>query len=235
MESISETPRSESALQAEASVPNHQASMASPSQQQQQLQEQKPAAPHWPRKPAEPKARKTHVLAYGYVRYQSVDDTLQETQSQATESTASDAAATATDTAPLPEQNGKKKARPSFHFCSFKEGVKPIILYGNQVMHLANELPNAYKAFHQCDVNYRYVVAESKTLRVVLEVSLYKEKTYLFLKKYFKFRNLYPPGAHPDGVEEGELSWSPTRSVVSFDPCEDDPGKLLDYVYYCTQ
>lgn len=117
----------------------------------------------------------------------------------------------------------KQKRLPVFDLVN-RHMAKPIQLYGNQMLRLIEELPTAYEAFYSADDGYRFELVKAKDQLVTLEVSLYNNKTYLFLKKYFK------PEDHPYGNQ-----WVPTRSMLSFNPDSDDPDKLLDFYADCCQ
>jgi len=127
------------------------------------------------------------------------------------------------------ETNKNGGGGPTFRFVGQKCN-QSIHLFGNQMTKLVRELRNAYKAYHQADDTYKFVVSENETHRVTLEVSLYKEKTYLFLKRYFKSKDGY------NGPFAGMYSsddWIPTKSVVSLDPEKDVPTKILRYALLC--
>ena len=115
----------------------------------------------------------------------------------------------------------KGGSNPSFRFVG-RNCQNAILLFGNQMFKLVRELRNAYKAYQRSDESYQFVVVENKTHRVTLEVSLYQDKTYLFLKRYFQNRD----GPDPD-------TWLPTKGVVSLNPNQDDPAKMLRYVLKC--
>ncbi len=95
---------------------------------------------------------------------------------------------------------------------------------------LIDELPNAYKAFEASDDSYRFTLVEKDTHLVTLEVSLYKDKTYLFLKRYFKGNNnrsTYFNSTYNDN------EWRPAKGVVSLDPARDNPHDMLAYALTC--
>jgi len=112
----------------------------------------------------------------------------------------------------------KRKPLPVFDLVN-RHMAKPIQLYGNQMLRLIEELPTAYEAFYSADDGYRFELVKTKDQLVTLEVSLYNNKTYLFLKKYFK----------------PEDCWVPTKSMLSFDPDADDSDKMLDFYADCCQ
>jgi hypothetical protein len=98
-----------------------------------------------------------------------------------------------------------------------------IWLYGNQVTGLVDELPKAFHAYRNRDYSYRFELVKNKGQLVTLEVTLYRELTYLFLKKYFK-------PCLPASKEIDEASpWLPTPAVISLDPAKDKPLALLKF------
>lgn len=102
---------------------------------------------------------------------------------------------------------------------------KPIVLFGDQMFRLIDELPNAYQAYDRRDETYKHVLVENKSNRVTLEVSLYKDQAYLFLKRYFKSTADYRGGPSDD--------WIPTKGVVSLAPDRDHPADILNFVLSC--
>jgi hypothetical protein len=101
-----------------------------------------------------------------------------------------------------------------------------ILLFGNQVTRLIDELPNAYAAHRNQDYSYRFELAKSKGQLVTLEVTRFNERTYLFLKKYFKPRLGSGPGAEINEASD----WIPTPAVISLDTRKDNPQALLKFV-----
>jgi len=98
---------------------------------------------------------------------------------------------------------------------------KAIGLYGNQALRLFKNLPFAYKAFLEQDTSYYFVVDETKTQKLTLEVYTYKDKLHLSMKKMFK---------PDDKADDPDQEWIPTGHFVSFDPLEDDPDEMKDFV-----
>lgn len=97
----------------------------------------------------------------------------------------------------------------------------PIQLYGRQVLTLIKHLTEAYEQLQMGNVGYICVIGESKTQRITLEVDVYNEEIYLYLKKAFK-------------MDENDTEWIPIhRSNVSFHPEKDDPQELADFVLSC--
>lgn len=129
------------------------------------------------------------------------------------------------------ETKGGKRSR-AFWFHN-RQLTDAILLYGNQVTKLVDELPNAFRAHQKNDHSYRFEISKSKSQLLTLEVVLFNERTYLFLKKYFK--PSFPAGSAADGsrplmeVDE-DSDWIPNRTVISFDPLKDDPQALLKFV-----
>jgi len=101
-----------------------------------------------------------------------------------------------------------------------------IQLYGSQATRLFKNLPHAYKAFLQGDTSYYYVVDETKTQKVTLEVHTYKDKTYVSMKKLFK---------PEDKADDPNQDWIATGHFISFDAIEDDPDDMLDFVLMCNE
>lgn len=110
----------------------------------------------------------------------------------------------------------------------------PILLYGNQVVRLIDELPNAYAAVKNQQQDYLFLLSESKSNKITLEVSAYRDKYYLFLKKYFKgipghgHRHSFASGVKPV-LDNKAWTWLPS-TAVGLDPFKDDPEAILDYV-----
>lgn len=114
------------------------------------------------------------------------------------------------------------RRRRGFYFHN-RNLTDAIWLYGNQVTSLVDELPKAYSAYFDRDLAYRFELVKSKGQLVTLEVSLYNERIYLFMKKYFKPR--LPASNEIDEASE----WLPTPAVISFDPAKDKPLALLKF------
>ena len=129
----------------------------------------------------------------------------------------------------------KDKGGPAFAFFSRRVIGKSIQLFANQAVKLVEELPAAFQAFRDSDSSYRYVLCENKTNLVTLEVSPWNGKNYLFLKRYFRAtadnETVWSSSVH----EINHKGWLPTKSVVSFDPAEDEPIEILDFVLSCLQ
>lgn len=94
-------------------------------------------------------------------------------------------------------------------------------LYGSQALRLFKNLPHAYKAFLKGDTSYYFLLDETKTQKLTLEVHTYNEKTYVSLKKYFK---------PEDKADDPRQDWVATGHFVSFNPIDDDPQDMLDFV-----
>ena len=178
------------------------------------------------------KAKGIYQLAYGYVQYAS---SMSEVANKGASTLFTAAAEPEVpeegqeippDAAATAEAATKKGGGgPVFCFINWRFS-KPIVLFASQAVRLIKELPQAFEAFAQKNDAYRFVVAEKDDMLVTLEVSVYNDKVYLFLKKYFKTR-----------LEEGQPKellknqpWLPTKSVVSFIPTQDDPDDLFNFV-----
>ena len=121
-------------------------------------------------------------------------------------------------------EDGKKEPDGGyFLFCNHKM-TPPIRLYSKQVHALVRHLPTAYCALKEGDTSHFMVIAVNKVQRVTLEVNLYNDKYYLFLKKCFK---------PEEKADDPQQDWIYTRSSLLFDPETDDPTKMLDFVYSC--
>lgn len=132
-----------------------------------------------------------------------------------------------------PEGNKRGGTGTAFWFYNSRLS-NPMLLYGNQTVRLISELPRAYKAFRIRDYSYRFVLVENKHTLITLEVTNYRDKPYLFLKKYFKPNRSTLHPSSPLG-EVDENAWLPTKSSVSFDPDTDHPQALLRFVLTCAK
>jgi len=99
-------------------------------------------------------------------------------------------------------------------------------LYGSQVSKLVDLLPEAYEALLEGDASFQAIVSETRTQRLTLEVnrSSYTSDHYtlmVVLKKYYK----------PDHLaDDEEQDWLRTSAQIQFEPEQDDPDELLDYM-----
>jgi len=118
----------------------------------------------------------------------------------------------------------EKKEIPQ-HFLLFNlSGARPIQLYPKQMLEFLRQLPKAHAAVREGDTSYKVDIAKSRTQLIFLEVSEYKDKMYLFLKKMFKPEEL---------ADDPDQCWLYTRSNVSFDPKMDQPTHLLKFILDC--
>jgi hypothetical protein len=111
---------------------------------------------------------------------------------------------------------------------------KPILLFPGGMVKLVRALPKAYEiydeqalirakvaesdgaeAFVDDEVIYSVNIATTKVLQINLEVSVYKGKLYIFLKK--------SSWAEEEGI------WRPCRGNVLLDRYQDDPEALLQF------
>lgn len=113
----------------------------------------------------------------------------------------------------------------TWHFTNEKLMGKSIQLYGSQATNLIKRLPDAYKAFLHGDTSYYLVLDETKTQKLTLEVYTYNDKIELSMKKLFK---------PDDKADDPDQDWIHTGHFVSFDPLEDDPDEMLEFVLSCT-
>lgn len=120
-----------------------------------------------------------------------------------------------------PAEKVAPKRRRAFWFHN-RHLTDALLLYGNQVTHLVEVLPAAFAAYKNVDYSYNYQLAKTKGQLITLEVSPFNERTYLFLKKYFKPR--------VGGEIDEESDWIPSGTVITLDPSKDDPQALLKFV-----
>ena len=123
------------------------------------------------------------------------------------------------------DSNPKRNFANSFLWYNRKL-CRPIQLYSSQMLSLVEHLPEAFKACNASDTSYCAVITQNKVRRITLEVNLYKEKSYLFLKMCYK------PAEKADDPKQ---DWIYTSSVVSLSPSQDDPSALVDFVFFCSE
>jgi hypothetical protein len=123
-----------------------------------------------------------------------------------------------------------------FYLHSNKLADKPILLFPGGMVKLVQALPKAYEIYDEQalirakvaesdeapavvddEVIYSVNIATSKVLQINLEVSVYKGKLYIFLKK------------SNWAEEEGGGIWRPCRGNVLLDRYQDDPEALLQF------
>ena len=185
------------------------------------------------KKPTRPQHYK---LTYTYIHYKPI--VVNDTGSKAKSGPDGLSAKEGEEDSPLEDESAAaakneplaKRTDAAFWFIN-KRCIRPIMLFKNQMFDLVDELPKAYEAYHRGDSNYRFVLAENKDNLTTLEVSLYKDKTYLFMKKYFKARRASQMPSYFQEIDEN--AWIPTKSFASFDPVQDDPQELFDFVLTC--
>ena len=122
-----------------------------------------------------------------------------------------------------------------FYLHSNKLADKPILLFPGGMVKLVQALPKAYEIYDEQalirakvaesdeapavvddEVIYSVNIATSKVLQINLEVSVYKGKLYIFLKK-------------SNWAEEEGGIWRPCRGNVLLDRYQDDPEALLQF------
>ena len=124
------------------------------------------------------------------------------------------------------EQQDPNPPSKDDYFLVFKSGhAKPIRLYRQHMLHLAQALPHAYNAVLEGDATYCKTIVITKTLRVTLEVNEHNDRYYLFLKKSFK---------PVDKEDDPEQDWIYTKSIIQLDPLEDDPYAMEKFVLSCS-
>jgi hypothetical protein len=123
-----------------------------------------------------------------------------------------------------------------FYLHSNKLADKPILLFPGGMVKLVQALPKAYEIYDEQalirakvaesdgaeavvddEVIYSVNIATSKVLQINLEISVYKGKLYIFLKK-----------SNWAEEEEGGI-WRPCRGNVLLDRYQDDPEALLQF------
>lgn len=181
---------------------------------------------------ADKKPPGTFRLAYGYLRL------LPDEGSQTVKPTADAVSDSAADAASVVVS--KMTRAPLFSLTNHNL-ADPIRLFGNQMSRWIAELPNAFQAAKMDNLGYRFVLVENKRNLVTMETSLFKDKTYLFLKRYFKSTNYPrwtrgPRSPHDDSSAKAEpQDWTPTKSSLCLDPLQDDPEAILDFVLTAIQ
>ena len=122
-----------------------------------------------------------------------------------------------------------------FYLHNNKLADKPILLFPGGMVKLVQALPKAYEIYDEQalirakvaesdeapavvddEVIYSVNIATSKVLQINLEVSVYKGKLYIFLKK-------------SNWAEEEGGIWRPCRGNVLLDRYQDDPEALLQF------
>ena len=175
---------------------------------------------------------KIYKMTYAYIHYKPIDVnvTSKADKSEPESSSTKENKEDGSQDSHKEDESPAKQSSAAFWFIT-RRSSKPIMLFKTQMFDLVDELPKAYEAYLRGDANYRFVLSENKENLTTLEVSLYKDKTYLFMKKYFKARRAnHLPSSFQD-VDEN--AWIPTRSYASFDPVKDDPNELFDFVLTC--
>ena len=126
-----------------------------------------------------------------------------------------------------------------FYWYNNKLADKPILLFPSGMITLVRALPKAYEIYDEQvliraeasaangakaeaaeaeaddEIIYSVNIATSKVLQINLEVSVYKGKLYIFLKK--------------SSWADDELIWRPCRGNVLLDRYQDDPEALLQF------
>jgi len=156
-------------------------------------------------------------LANGYVQ-----------RAQPPASTKTEAAAASASNGSDEKSTGKRSKAFWFHN---RQMTEKILLYGNQVACLIDALPKAFEAHQRADHSFRYKVAQTKNQLLMLEVVCLNERSFVFLKKYFKPNVLdYDDSGQPFLRVDQDSKWLPTRAAISFDPHKDKPRALLEFV-----
>ncbi len=120
-----------------------------------------------------------------------------------------------------------------FYLHNNKLADRPILLFPGGMVKLVRALPKAYEIYDEQvlirakaaeaggakvadQVIYSINIATTKVLQINLEISVYKEKLYIFLKK------------SSWAEKEGGI-WRPCRVNVLLDCYQDDPEALLQF------
>ena len=126
-----------------------------------------------------------------------------------------------------------------FYLHSNKLVDKPILLFPNGMVKLIRALPEVYEIYDQQsliraemiesdggdkgalaaedEVIYSLNIVTTKVLQINLEISLFKVKIYIFVKK-----------SSWDEKEEGGI-WRPCHGTLPLDRYQDDPEALLSF------
>jgi len=122
-----------------------------------------------------------------------------------------------------------------FYLHSNKLVDKPILLFPNGMVKLIRALPEFYEIYDQQsliraemidggdeaalaaedEVVYSLNIVTTKVLQINLEISLFKGKIYIFVKK--------------SSWDEKEGIWRPCRGTLPLDRYQDDPEALLSF------
>ena len=122
-----------------------------------------------------------------------------------------------------------------FYLHSNKLADKPILLFPNGMVKLIRALPEFYEIYDQQsliraemidggdgdalaaedEVVYSLNIVTTRVLQINLEISLFKGKIYIFVKK--------------SSWDEKEGIWRPCRGTFSLDRYQDDPEALLSF------
>ena len=122
-----------------------------------------------------------------------------------------------------------------FYLHSNKLVDKPILLFPNGMVKLIRALPEFYEIYDQQsliraemidggdeaalaaedEVIYSLNIVTTRVLQINLEISLFKGKIYIFVKK--------------SSWDEKEGIWRPCRGTFSLDRYQDDPEALLSF------
>jgi hypothetical protein len=125
-----------------------------------------------------------------------------------------------------------------FYLHSNKLVDKPILLFPSGMVKLIRALPEVYEIYDQQsliraemvesdggdeaalaaqdEVIYSLNIVTTKVLQINLEISLYKGKLYIFVKK--------------SSWDEEEGIWRPCHGTLPLDRYQDDPDALLSFV-----
>ncbi len=121
-----------------------------------------------------------------------------------------------------------------FYLHNDKLADKPILLFPQGMVTLIQALRKAYEIYDEQVLSqaeaaaaaagevpaadrvvYSAVIATSKVVQIKLEISVYQEKLYIFLKK--------------SSWAEDEGIWRPCRGAILLDRHQDDPDALLQF------
>jgi hypothetical protein len=129
-----------------------------------------------------------------------------------------------------------------FYWHNNKLADKPILLFPSGMITLVRALPKAYEIYDEQvliraeasaangaaeaeaedEIIYSVNIATTKVLQINWEVSVYKGKLYIFLKKSSW-------ALEEEGGDPNRGTWRPCRGNVLLDRYQDDPEALLQF------
>ena len=172
------------------------------------------------------------ALANGFIRFERVQLTKKDTSRNKSAAIPDDQSPLDQDQDDAPIAEYTKTGMESTFRIIARRCNQPIVLFGDQMMRLVDELPNAYKAFESSDDSYKHVLVKNEKNMVTLEVNFWQDKKYLYLKRYFKGSDDYRGGSFFTSRSDND-GWVAAKGWVSFDPDQDHPIDILKYIIMC--